>query len=81
MSRARPGAIPTRRRHASCTPARRSVEPETTLADAAGLMARRHATHLLVLDPASSLPVAVLSTLDVVGEFYERAAGGEILFT
>jgi CBS domain-containing protein len=42
-----------------------TVEPEATLADAAQLMARQRATHLLVLDPASSLPVAVLSTLDI----------------
>ncbi|HEY7074169.1 MAG TPA: CBS domain-containing protein [Solirubrobacteraceae bacterium] len=42
-----------------------TVAPDTALADATRLMARDRVTHLLVLDPASKLPVAVLSTLDV----------------
>jgi CBS domain-containing protein len=43
-----------------------TVEPDATLARAAELMARERATHLLVIDPQTGLPVAVLSTLDVV---------------
>lgn len=42
-----------------------TLEPDAPLAEAAERMARHRATHVLVLDPDSRLPIAVLSTLDV----------------
>lgn len=42
-----------------------TVEPDAPLAEAAERMARHRAAHVLVLDPESRLPIAVLSTLDV----------------
>jgi CBS domain-containing protein len=44
-----------------------TVEPDLPLARAAELMARDRVTHLLVVDPETRLPLAVLSTLDVAG--------------
>ena len=44
-----------------------TVAPDLPLARAGELMVREGVTHLLVADPASGLPVAVLSTLDVIG--------------
>jgi CBS domain-containing protein len=43
-----------------------TVAPDLPLARAAELMVRDGVTHLLVVDPATELPVAVLSTLDVI---------------
>jgi CBS domain-containing protein len=42
-----------------------TVEPDMPLPGAAEVMSRRRVTHLLVVDPETRLPLAVLSTLDV----------------
>jgi CBS domain-containing protein len=42
-----------------------TVEPDAALAEAAERMARDRATHVLVLDSETRLPIAVLSTLDI----------------
>jgi CBS domain-containing protein len=42
-----------------------TVEPDMPLPGAAEVMARRRVTHLLVVDPETRLPLAVLSTLDI----------------
>ncbi len=44
-----------------------TVEPATPLREAAELMHRHAATHVLVVDPRAQRPVGVLSTLDVAG--------------
>src|SRR5688500_946695 len=48
----------------ACGPAL-TASPDEKLTEAARRMADRHATHLLVLEPASGEPVGVLAALDV----------------
>lgn len=42
------------------------VTPDDPLSDAAGLMIENQATHLIVVDPRSTRPIGVLSTLDLM---------------
>jgi CBS domain-containing protein len=43
------------------------TNPDEPLREAAGRMARQGVTHMLVVDPRTGRPVAVLSTLDIAG--------------
>lgn len=44
-----------------------TVEPSTSLRDAAQLMLERNVSHLLVVEPRGQRPVGALSSLDVAG--------------
>jgi CBS domain-containing protein len=44
-----------------------TVDPGQTLEEAAGLMRDKAVSHLVVVHPARTMPLGVLSTLDIVG--------------
>jgi CBS domain-containing protein len=44
-----------------------SVDPRTSLREAAEVMLKRQARHVVVVEPGSERPVGILSTLDIAG--------------